>query len=152
MVLIRLKNESQGHALHTHVYVLFTIYAAVLCRTHKLEVKAKGCTCVSNTIWVRILWSSILVIGMDVKCLYSSKILEIGMIFVEKIERKVHVNQQNFVSDIQLLMKLRIINDITSYTWEHKLYLARCITIFEVPLWFFIYENLTEQLSFFFAL
>ena len=36
---------------------------------------------------------------------YSSKILEIGMILGEKIERKVYVNQQNFVSDIQLLIK-----------------------------------------------
>ena len=37
--------------------------------------------------------------------MYSSKILEIGMILGEKIERNVYVNQQNFVSDIQLLIK-----------------------------------------------
>ena len=36
---------------------------------------------------------------------YSSKILEIGMILGEKIERKVYVNQQNFASDIQLLIR-----------------------------------------------
>ena len=33
--------------------------------------------------------------------MYSSKILEIGMILGEKIERNVYVNQQNFISDIQ---------------------------------------------------
>ena len=37
---------------------------------------------------------------------YSSKILEIGMILGEKIERKVYVNQQNFCTRyIQLLIK-----------------------------------------------
>ena len=40
---------------------------------------------------------------------YSSKILEIGMILGEKIERKVYVNQQKFVSDIQLLIKYSFI-------------------------------------------
>ena len=34
---------------------------------------------------------------------YSSKIPELGMILGQKIERNVYVNQQNFVSDIQLL-------------------------------------------------
>ena len=37
---------------------------------------------------------------------HSSQILEIGIILCEKIERKVYVNQQNFVFDIQLLLKL----------------------------------------------
>ena len=35
----------------------------------------------------------------------SKKILQIGMILGEKIERKVYVNQQNFVLDIQVLIK-----------------------------------------------
>ena len=43
---------------------------------------------------------------MDEKDSYSLKILEIGIILIENIERKVDVNQQNFVSDdIQLLIK-----------------------------------------------
>ena len=38
------------------------------------------------------------------KRLYSSKILGIGMILSEKIQQKLYVNQQYFVSDIQLLI------------------------------------------------
>ena len=47
---------------------------------------------------------------------YLSKILEIGMILYVKIERKVHVNQQNFGSDIQLLIK-----HLFLLTFLHKL-------------------------------
>ena len=46
-----------------------------------------------------------LVIPNGCKRLYLSKILEIGMILGEKIERKVYVNPQNFGSDMQLLIK-----------------------------------------------
>ena len=61
---------------------------------------------------------------------YSSKILEIGMILGEKIARKVYVNEQNFVSDIQLLIKF--ISFVLSFLHELLMILQIyfCIAVF----------------------
>ena len=68
----------------------------------------------SDTTWAR----------MDVNVPYSSKILEIEMIFGGKCERKVYINQQNFVSDIQLLIKHSFI-----LSFLHELLICNtCIT------------------------
>ena len=57
-------------------------------------------------LYVRYNTDANTVVWMDEKDSYSLKILEIGIILIENIERKVDVNQQNFVSDdIQLLIK-----------------------------------------------
>ena len=74
----------------------------MLYRIYNLESKARGCF--PDTTRTQI-FSKVLMIRIDVNVSYSSKILAIGMILGEKIERKVYVNQQNFVSDIQLLIR-----------------------------------------------
>ena len=64
---------------------------------------------------------------------YSSKILEIGKILGEKIERKVYVNQQNFVSDIQLLIKYSFL-----LSFLHELLMSITISYISCPLFFYL--------------
>ena len=59
--------------------------------------------------------------------MYSSKIL--GIIFVEKIERNVYVNQQNFVSDIQLLLEQ---HETYECQLHKKLHRAQIIEIIDI--------------------